>query len=73
MSDLIVTGGMLIDGTGSPARRADVRVRGGVIVEIGPGLVPQGEVEVDATGAYVTPGFFDAFSPRCIRIRLSVS
>ncbi len=60
MSDLIVTGGMLIDGTGSPARRADVRVRGGVIVEVGPGLAPQGEVEVDATGAYVTPGFIDS-------------
>lgn len=60
MSDLIVTGGMLIDGTGSPARRADVRVRGGVIVEVGPDLVPQGEVEVDARGAYVTPGFIDS-------------
>jgi N-acyl-D-aspartate/D-glutamate deacylase len=60
MSDLIVTGGMLIDGTGSPARRADVRVRGGVIAEVGPDLAPQGEVEVDARGAYVTPGFIDS-------------
>ena len=60
MSDLIVTGGMLIDGTGSPARRADVRIRGGVIVEVGPDLAPQGEVEVDARGAYVTPGFIDS-------------
>lgn len=60
MSDLIVTGGMVIDGTGSPARRADVRVRGGVIVEVGPDLAPQGEVVVDARGAFVTPGFIDS-------------
>ncbi|MFO0690856.1 MAG: amidohydrolase family protein [Myxococcota bacterium] len=60
MSDLIVTGGMLIDGTGSPARRADVRVRGGVVAEVGPDLAPRGEVVVDARGAYVTPGFIDS-------------
>lgn len=59
MADLIVTGGSVIDGTGSPARRADVRVRGGVIAEVGPGLVPQGETVVDARGAVVTPGFID--------------
>jgi len=60
MSDLIVTGGLLYDGTGGPARRADVRVRGGVIAEVAPDLSPQGEVVVDASGACVAPGFIDS-------------
>jgi hypothetical protein len=29
MSDLLVRGGLVVDGTGGPARAADVRVRGG--------------------------------------------
>jgi N-acyl-D-aspartate/D-glutamate deacylase len=60
MSDLLVTGGMLIDGTGAPARRADVRIRNGVISEVGPDLAPAGEVQFDAAGACVTPGFIDS-------------
>lgn len=60
MSDLIVTGGQLIDGTGSPARSADVRIRDGLVVEVGPELAPAGETVVDARGAYVTPGFIDS-------------
>jgi N-acyl-D-aspartate/D-glutamate deacylase len=55
-------GGTLVDGTGAPARRADVRVRGGKVVEIGPGLAPDGEVVVDAGGAYVAPGFMESHS-----------
>src|SRR6201981_44680 len=59
MSDLLVRGGLVVDGTGTPARAADVRVRGGRIAEIGPGLRPDGEQVLDAGGAYVTPGFID--------------
>ena len=57
--DLLVRGGDVIDGTGAPARRADVRVRDGVIVEVGPDLAHEGETVIDATGAVVTPGFID--------------
>jgi N-acyl-D-aspartate/D-glutamate deacylase len=39
--------------------RADVRVRGGRIAEVAPDLRPDGEDELDASGAYVTPGFID--------------
>ncbi len=60
MSDLIVRGGTVVDGTGAPARAADVRVRDGVIVEVAPGLTPDGEREVDARGAVVTPGLIDS-------------
>src|SRR4051794_40200854 len=58
--DLLVRGGTLVDGTGAPARPADVRVRDGVIVEVGAALPPEGEVIVDAGGAYVAPGFIDS-------------
>src|SRR2546430_5382620 len=58
--DLLVRGGTLVDGTGAPTRRADVRVGAGLIVEIGPDLVPDGEPELDASGAFVAPGFIDS-------------
>ncbi|MCF2533285.1 N-acyl-D-amino-acid deacylase family protein [Yinghuangia soli] len=58
--DLLVRGGTVVDGTGAPGRVADVRIRGGVIAEIGPDLTPQGEPEIDASGAVVAPGFVDA-------------
>jgi N-acyl-D-amino-acid deacylase len=57
--DLLVRGGTVIDGTGESSYDADVRVRGGRIAEIGPNLAPDGEPELDATGAVVTPGFLD--------------
>src|SRR4029077_10126276 len=36
------------------------RVRAGRIVEVGESLPPDGEPELDASGALVTPGFIDA-------------
>ena len=57
--DLLVRGGTVVDGTGAPARKADVRIGDGVITEIGVGLAPDGETVVDAGGAYVAPGFID--------------
>jgi N-acyl-D-amino-acid deacylase len=57
--DLLVRGGTLVDGTGSPPRPADVRVRAGQVCEIGENLRPEGEAQLDATGAFVTPGFID--------------
>jgi N-acyl-D-aspartate/D-glutamate deacylase len=56
---LLVRGGDVVDGTGAPAVRADVRVRDGRIVEVGADLSPDGETEIDASGAIVTPGFID--------------
>ncbi|MCE2391501.1 MAG: amidohydrolase family protein [Proteobacteria bacterium] len=60
MSDLLVRGGSVVDGSGGPAFRADVRVRAGRIAEIAPILEPRGETEIDARGGLVTPGFIDA-------------
>jgi N-acyl-D-amino-acid deacylase len=56
---LLIKGGEVVDGSGVPAVRADVRTAGGVITEVGADLEPQGETVLDATGAYVTPGFID--------------
>jgi len=57
--DLIIRGGEVVDGTGSPAVRADVRVRDGRIAEVGLDLRVDGEAEIDASGAVVAPGFID--------------
>ncbi|MFI2651779.1 amidohydrolase family protein [Micromonospora fulviviridis] len=57
--DLLVTGGDVVDGTGSPSRPADVGVRDGRLVLLPPGSrTPAAEV-IDATGLTVTPGFID--------------
>jgi N-acyl-D-aspartate/D-glutamate deacylase len=38
MHDLIIRGGTVIDGTGAPARQADVAIAEGVVVAVGQGL-----------------------------------
>lgn len=61
MSDLLLRGGTLIDGTGAPRFAADLRVRGGQIAEIAPRLAPAaGERVHDASGCFVAPGFIEA-------------
>jgi N-acyl-D-amino-acid deacylase len=57
MTDLVVRGGTVVDGTGGPSRVADVAIEGGRIVEIGTGL--RGADELDASGKVVSPGFID--------------
>ena len=60
MSDIVIRGGTVIDGTGRPGELADVRVRDGRIAEIGSQLEAGPEDEVlDASGCVVTPGFID--------------
>jgi len=56
--DLVIRNGTVVDGLGAEPYRADVAVSDGVIVSIG--IVDEpGEVEIDATGLLVTPGFVD--------------
>src|SRR5438132_6872744 len=56
--DLVIKNGMLVDGTGAPARRADVAISGGTIAEIG--RVTDGAATViDAADLVVAPGFID--------------
>ena len=58
MHDLVIRKGKVIDGSGSPARQADVAVDGETIVAVGEVASP-GRVEIDADGDLVTPGFVD--------------
>ena len=56
--DVVIRGGSVIDGTGAPARRADVGVTGGRIVAVDGGKL-EGRIELDASGQVVAPGFID--------------
>jgi N-acyl-D-amino-acid deacylase len=58
MHDLLVRGGSVIDGSGRQPRSADVAVREGRIVAIGPIDGPARRT-MDARGAVVAPGFID--------------
>jgi N-acyl-D-aspartate/D-glutamate deacylase len=60
MSDILIINGTVVDGTGAAAFTADVRIKGGLIAEVGSGLAPNGERVVDASGCYVTPGFIES-------------
>lgn len=54
---LLIQRGTVVTAEGR--RRADVRCRGGQVVEIGPHLEPQGEERLDADGLLVLPGGVD--------------
>jgi N-acyl-D-aspartate/D-glutamate deacylase len=59
--DLLIRGGSLVDGTGAPARRADVGVTGDRITFVGDAARSRVTAKrtVDATGLVVAPGFID--------------
>src|SRR5690348_15295351 len=57
--DYVLKNATIVDGSGAPAFRADVRVADGRVAEIGPDLdAGAGEV-VDLTGLVLAPGFID--------------
>jgi N-acyl-D-aspartate/D-glutamate deacylase len=59
MLDLLIRNATLVDGTGAPARRADIGVKDGVIAEVGAEIRTPATRTVDAAGRLVTPGFVD--------------
>ncbi|MFM8483784.1 MAG: amidohydrolase family protein, partial [Actinomycetota bacterium] len=54
---ILITGGTVIDGTGTPGVRRDVLIRGDRIEAVGENL--SGDTVIDATGRVVAPGFID--------------
>ena len=56
--DLVIRGGIVVDGNGGPEREADVAIVGDAISAVG--RVEQvGRREIDANGSLVTPGWVD--------------
>ena len=55
---LIIRGGTVVDGTGAPARTADVAIDDGVITAVGK-VDGDAARTIDADGLLVTPGFVD--------------
>jgi len=58
MFDLKITGGLVVDGTGTPGKVMDIGIVGDRIVAMGD-LAEGGAEEIDATGRAVASGFVD--------------
>jgi N-acyl-D-amino-acid deacylase len=57
--DLLITGGAVLDGNGTPAVNADVGVRDGKIARVGNLRDATARQRIDASGLTVAPGFID--------------
>ncbi|MEP7112084.1 MAG: amidohydrolase family protein [Ilumatobacteraceae bacterium] len=57
--DMLIRGGTVVDGTGAPARVADVAIVDDHIVDIAANIVGSATRVIDATDRVVTPGFVD--------------
>jgi N-acyl-D-amino-acid deacylase len=60
--DVLIRGGLLLDGTGSPGRRADVGIRGDRVSAIGRLGSATAHTTLDASGLAVAPGFINMLS-----------
>ena len=62
MLDILIRGGLVVDGTGSEPFAADVAVEDGVITGVGSLPGAQARRVIDATGLIVCPGLIDPHS-----------
>lgn len=61
-ADLIIRGGVVINGTGRPGREADIAIADGRIIGIGDLEGVRAADEIDACGLVVAPGFINILS-----------
>ena len=61
MHDVVIRGGLVVDGSGKPGRRTDVAIDGEKISRIG-NVESRGHVDIDASKSVVSPGFIDIHS-----------
>src|SRR5262245_49832215 len=59
MTDWLLRGGEVVDGSGRPRRRADVAIAGDRIAAVGSVDKVAGAREIDVAGKIVAPGFID--------------
>jgi len=57
--DVLIRGGMLLDGTGQPELMADIGIQNGRIAEVGALSTAPAGLVIEADGKTVTPGFID--------------
>jgi N-acyl-D-amino-acid deacylase len=57
--DLVLRGGLVVDGTGAAGRQADIGIRDGRIAALGRINVAAAKETIDAAGLVVAPGFVD--------------
>ena len=62
MYDLLIKNASILDGTGSPAMRAQIAVQDGKIVKLARKIPDTAKTVIDAAGKVVTPGFIDSHS-----------
>lgn len=60
--DVVIHGGLVVDGTGGPGRVADVAVRDGRIAAVGDLGGVEASERIDARGRVVAPGFINMLS-----------
>lgn len=56
--DIVIRGGLVLDGTGAAAIKADIAIKDGRFVKVGV-IAARGKQELDAAGRYVSPGWID--------------
>jgi N-acyl-D-amino-acid deacylase len=62
MVDLLIAGGRIVDGSGTPWFEADIGIQGGKIAKIGPLRGEAAQERIDLGGLFVSPGFIDIHS-----------
>ncbi|MBD3188202.1 amidohydrolase family protein [Candidatus Bathyarchaeota archaeon] len=65
---ILIEGGMIVDGSGSHARQADVLVSDGCIKQVDLGIQASADEIIDADGLHVCPGFIDLHAHTGLKI-----